>query len=682
MKTTALLLILTLAAGAAGAAVAPRTVLLESFTNISCDGCADANDVTAQYMADHGANEVINLQYHVNWPHPADPYYLVAPTDALGRAMTYFVASTPALKTDGGGTVTASYPQLDAAVQARRALTSPLRLDVTRTLNGLDLDAQVTVTAVGAVTAAQPVLRVALAEELDVQAVPPGSNGETDFHWIMRAMLPDHAGTPLSLSEGGSVTLPFSTVLDAAWADTDLQVIAWVQDDATREVLQAATTAAPAAYALDFYAERYGLTAPADSLTRIDSYLENSGTQADTYDVHMTVEAPGDWTVSACSGAVCYPPWIRDFTVTLQPGESILLAIDVLQSTGNALGNFSMTVTSQGDGAVSATRDFAALAPGADVLYVDADDGVSYEGYFQLALELTGATVSTWDRAALGHLTAADLKHFDTVVWNAEYAMPALTAEDREALGGYLDAQGSLLLSGQDVAFDLAFTGSPDRTPETQAWYEEYTGAAFGADDSFDTTLTGVAGDPVGGGLAFAIAGGDGANNQGYPDVLIPAANARAVLEYAPGQAAAVRFLRNGAHVVTLGFGFEGIDSLPSRIALMQNVLAWFAVTGPTGIGDAPAALLRGEPTASPNPFNPAVTLAFALEAPHAVNVDLYDLRGQRVRTLAAGPLEAGEHALVWDGRADDGAELASGTYLARLRAGAETRTLKLMLAR
>lgn len=682
MKTITLLLLLSLTAAAAGAAVAPRTVLLETFTNISCDGCADANLVTSQYMADHDAHEVVNLQYHVNWPHPADPYYLAAPVDALGRAMAYGVSSTPSLKADGGNTPTASYPLLDAAVRSRRALTSPLRMEVARTLSGPNLEAQVTVEAVGAVHAAQPVLRVAVAEELDVQSPPPGSNGETDFHWIMRAMLPDHQGTPLSLSEGGSFAQTFTAVLDPAWADTDMQVIAWVQDDATREVLQAATSAPRAEYALDFYAERYGLTAPADSLTRLDSWIENSGTQPDTYDVHLDVAAPFDWTVSACIGVICYPPWVRDFTVTLAPGQSVLLAIDVLQPGGPATGDFTLTVTSQNDAGVTASRDFAALAPGADVLFVDADDGQAYEGYFTAALDAAGATWSLWDRAALGFLTAADLGHFGAVVWNAEYASPALTAEDREALGEYLDNQGGLLLSGQDVAFDLADPASGNHTPETQAWYEEHTGAAFGADDSFDTTLTGVAGDPVGDGLAFAIAGGDGANNQGYPDVLLPAANARAVLEYAPGQAAAVRFLHNGAHVVTLGFGLEGVDSAANRAALMQNVLEWFTITGPVAVGDVPRTGLRGEPVASPNPFNPAVELAFALAGETDVVVELFDLRGQRVRTLAPGRLPSGDHAVTWDGRADDGAALPSGTYLARLRAGADARSLKLVLTR
>lgn len=683
MKTHALVILMILAAAAAGAEVAPRTVLVESFTNISCDGCADANLVTSQYLADHGAHEVINLQYHVNWPHPADPYYLAAPADALGRAMAYMVASTPSLKIDGGATPPASYPLLDAAVQGRRALTSPLRVDVSRTVNGLDLQAEVTVTAVGALDAAQPVLRVAVAEELDVQSPPPGSNGETDFHWIMRGMLPDHAGTPLTLGEGGSLTLPFQTALDAAWADADLHVIAWVQDDATREVLQAASTVTPADYALDFYAERFGITAPAGELTRLDSWLENSGSQADTYDVHLDVSAPFDWAVSACAGTVCYPVWIRDFTVTLAPGESILLAIDVTPGSGLEAGDFTFTATSWNDAGVTASRDFRAIAPGADVLFVDADDGQAYEGYFTQALFDAGATWSVWDRNALGFLTATDLARFPAVVWNAEYAMPALTDADRAALGAYLDGQGSLLLSGQDIAFDLADPASPDHTPETQAWYETQTGASFVADDSFDTTLTGTAGDPIGDGLAFAIAGGDGANNQGYPDVLLPADNARAVLEYSPGQAAAVRFLRNGAHVVTLGFGLEGIDTAAHRAALMQNVLAWFAVTGPTAVGDAPAAAaLRGAPTASPNPFNPSVTLAFALNAEADVAVDLYDLRGQRVRGLAAGRLPAGDHALAWDGRDDDGAALPSGAYLARVRAGADVRTLKLVLAR
>ena len=45
----------------------------------------------------------------------------------------------------------------------------------------------------------------------------------------------------------------------------------------------------------------------------------------------------------------------------------------------------------------------------------------------------------------------------------------------------------------------------------------------------------------------------------------------------------------------------------------------------------------------------------------------IYNVRGQRVRTLAQGVQAAGRYQIVWDGRSDTGAALASGVYLSRL---------------
>jgi len=82
-----------------------------------------------------------------------------------------------------------------------------------------------------------------------------------------------------------------------------------------------------------------------------------------------------------------------------------------------------------------------------------------------------------------------------------------------------------------------------------------------------------------------------------------------------------------------------------------------------------------------PNPFNPSTRLPFVVPAAGAVSLTVHDLAGRRVRTLVDGPLPAGEHAVTWDGRADDRTEAPGGTYLASLRTadGADRRKLVLV---
>ena len=102
---------------------------------------------------------------------------------------------------------------------------------------------------------------------------------------------------------------------------------------------------------------------------------------------------------------------------------------------------------------------------------------------------------------------------------------------------------------------------------------------------------------------------------------------------------------------------------------------AWLATaTIAPGVADGPRCY--------PNPANPRVTVAFALPRAGPTTVRMLDLRGRTVCTLLAGPLPAGPHLLVWDGRDRAGAPVASGTYVCEVRTPEERRTTRLSLVR
>ena len=66
-----------------------------------------------------------------------------------------------------------------------------------------------------------------------------------------------------------------------------------------------------------------------------------------------------------------------------------------------------------------------------------------------------------------------------------------------------------------------------------------------------------------------------------------------------------------------------------------------------------------------PNPFNPAVVLPLDLATDAAgVSLTVYDVLGRRVRQLWDGPLAAGRHRFVWNGRDAEGKEVAAGVYV------------------
>jgi hypothetical protein len=80
-----------------------------------------------------------------------------------------------------------------------------------------------------------------------------------------------------------------------------------------------------------------------------------------------------------------------------------------------------------------------------------------------------------------------------------------------------------------------------------------------------------------------------------------------------------------------------------------------------------------------PNPFNTTTTISFVLSRADYVNLIIYNLQGQFVRTLFAGDLEAEKHQFVWDGKNGLGARVASGIYLYKLKGKNNEQTRKLI---
>ena len=84
-----------------------------------------------------------------------------------------------------------------------------------------------------------------------------------------------------------------------------------------------------------------------------------------------------------------------------------------------------------------------------------------------------------------------------------------------------------------------------------------------------------------------------------------------------------------------------------------------------------------------PNPFNTTAHLGFRLNQAASVHIAIYNVQGQRVRTLVDAPLHAGVHQMRWDGRDQRGHWAATGAYFVHFRIGhSPPRYTKLLLLR
>jgi M6 family metalloprotease-like protein len=316
----------------------------------------------------------------------------------------------------------------------------------------------------------------------------------------------------------------------------------------------------------------------------------------------------------------------------------------------------------------------------------DGDD--DYSSYYRAALDSLAVPYAMSDVYQSGS-PADSLEPFDTLIWFTGRATEdILSQEEQDSLRSFVELGGDLFISGQNVAEDLSANG--------EDFLEEVLGVTYGS-NSFDPILNGVQTNQVGEDLVMIVtAGSGGANNQTSRDVLIPVAGTQAAVVYdtTTGVVGGVTRYTNptDSRVVFFGFGFESINrSNPSdstqvtRLEVMENVIDF--LMGEVGIGDAgsgSANLPRAFTLSQnyPNPFNPMTTISFTVPGRNKVTLDVYDLRGRRVRGLLDKFVMPGYYSVQWDGRDDSGRKMASGVYFYRLEAGEEVLTRRMLLVK
>lgn len=395
--------------------------------------------------------------------------------------------------------------------------------------------------------------------------------------------------------------------------------------------------------------------------------LTNTSGQVDSFRCNLYADVPGveqvDWFYFLCSGLIC----VQDsLTVTLGVGDNDSLSVKIQPLNPSVPGGAYMTlrVRSLGDEPDTMMVKFTTLA-GVTTLIVEddpADDDLN--SYYRTVADNAGLANGVWD-TAIEPLMAGDLDGKESVVWYTGSATSTLSSTEQQIIEDYLAAGGDLLISGQEIAEDLA----------VNTFLTEVLHAELENGDVASTHVDGVPSDPVGDGLSFDIAGGDGAGNQTSPDGLVPLSGAHLAMTYDTAEGAGIRFTNTNQKLVYLGYGLEGISTQADRQDLFDNVIAWFG-TDVTSVDDAE--LLTNTPLvkAGPNPFSSRRPIAVEFDsgnAPTPWTVEWFDASGRLV-DRQRGFSSDGQVRLEWSGTRA-GTPLSSGVYMYRLEAGSKAAT-------
>ncbi len=146
--------------------------------------------------------------------------------------------------------------------------------------------------------------------------------------------------------------------------------------------------------------------------------------------------------------------------------------------------------------------------------------------------------------------------------------------------------------------------------------------------------------------------------------------------------------------VDTLTFGPQATDTSYGRIRDGQNCWVFFSqpTIGAPNEGGTIVGIWHGPREATiqnyvllpnyPNPFNPGTTISYRIPSTARVTITIFNVLGQRIRTLVNQVKTAGEYSVYWDGKDELGREVGSGLYYYTMKAGKYQISRRMLLIR
>jgi len=259
------------------------------------------------------------------------------------------------------------------------------------------------------------------------------------------------------------------------------------------------------------------------------------------------------------------------------------------------------------------------------------------------------------------------------------------TADEQNLLASYYNSGGRLFISGANVAWDLALDSDCYSTTEgdndflNQIFKTNFNGKISATENIF--SLTGWLFDNFEMTLNLQIYSVDSV------DVIIPISPVDACLWYDSTRVAALTTENsNGGKLIYFAFPFELINSSAKRTEIMNRILGYLFVMDSVkdqeiNNGSTKPALDRFILEQNyPNPFINSTVFRFHISEATTLSIKIYNLLGQKIRTLENRKFLPGIFNSMWDGKDEKGFDVPSGIFFLVLEADNFRLTKKLLM--
>jgi hypothetical protein len=220
-----------------------RTALIEHFTNSSDLLCKDANQMLNDIVNADSLN-LIDLQFHTSFPGD-DPFNQQNPYIISSRIFYYGLTNVPYSILNGGSNSLCRFDYnlrpLDKNTLLIESLyDSKFWININSQLNGNILNIETEISALQDIPTGEFSMHIAVIER-KITGVT-GNNGETSFESVVKTLLPDAGGTTISKSwtQGEYQHLYQSWTIQNVYNPQELRIVAFIQNESTHEIYQAA----------------------------------------------------------------------------------------------------------------------------------------------------------------------------------------------------------------------------------------------------------------------------------------------------------------------------------------------------------------------------------------------------------------------------------------------------------
>jgi hypothetical protein len=645
---------------------ARRVVLLEEATNASCPPCA-ANNPKLQEFFSRYFGGVVSVRYHAWWP-GRDPMYDENPSNNEKRITYYGITGVPHYLMNGIDYGVPSDP-VGMVMNLTKLLSqpAPVKIIIDADITSDSVKATLSLLCLEAVRQ-RLYLRAAVIERMVTYATPPGSNGEKVFPDVMRKLLPNSRGFSItSIDPGDTLRYEIDDPVQPHWNWRDLAVVAWLQSDETKEVVQ--SNISLPTYAIESSEPSADVLDPNRTYTKY-YWIEND--HRDTLHLRILTDAvhvPLEWSFHLLFDS---QP-LDSFDLVIAPDDSVGFMLHIETGSNADWLKVRLFAKNMDDPyGYGFTQNYVGLIPQGDILFVDDDGQEEFESTYVSAFEAIGAPFTTIPEPDLhAVLHQLDMNQFQAVFWNVSRGFPAFVPDDITVLKSYLDQGGNVFLAGQDIAWDIFSSSGYSHFPEARDFYLTYLDAAYHDDDAEGDHLEGSTGDPISDDLSIQL-------NAIYtlsPDWIGSQTGVSVPIfrHVGTNRVGGLRYDSGLYRVVYLAFGLEQITDPSTAHRIIERTLDWFDEKTAVGIESERAPCRFQLFQNFPNPFNPHTDIRYRIGKsgfPINTTLNIYNILGQHVRTLVNEVQEEGSYRVWWDGKDSRGQQVAAGMYVYRLTAG------------